>query len=73
MKARYGWLMPLGGYKGSGLGMLVEILCGVLGGGVMSTGVGGLHILDRLMSTAVLPRSRRRPFPAGRNSGAHQY
>jgi hypothetical protein len=32
-KALSGLLMPLGGYKGSGLGMWVEILCGVLGGG----------------------------------------
>ena len=29
--AYQGLLMPLGGYKGSGLGLLVEILCGVLG------------------------------------------
>jgi LDH2 family malate/lactate/ureidoglycolate dehydrogenase len=47
-----GLLMPLGGYKGSGLGMMAEILCAVLGGGVMSNGVGGLHILDRPMNTS---------------------
>jgi LDH2 family malate/lactate/ureidoglycolate dehydrogenase len=40
--AYHGLLMPLGGYKGSGLAMLVEILCGVLGGGAMSTEVGGV-------------------------------
>ncbi len=40
-KAYHGMLMPLGGYKGSGLGMMVEILCGVLSGGAMSTEVGG--------------------------------
>ncbi|MCP5120217.1 MAG: Ldh family oxidoreductase, partial [bacterium] len=45
-------LMPLGGYKGSGLGMLVEILCGVLSGGVMSTGIGGVHILGQLLHTS---------------------
>src|SRR5207237_6141074 len=28
-----GMLMPLGGYKGSGLAMMVEILCSVLSGG----------------------------------------
>ena len=39
--------MPLGGYKGSGLGMMVEILCGVLSGGAMSTEVGGVYILTR--------------------------
>lgn len=44
-----GLLMPLGGYKGSGLGMLVEILCGVLSGGAFSTGVGGLYIKERPM------------------------
>jgi LDH2 family malate/lactate/ureidoglycolate dehydrogenase len=44
-----GLLMPLGGYKGSGLGMLVEILCGVLSGGAISSDVGGLYILDRPM------------------------
>jgi LDH2 family malate/lactate/ureidoglycolate dehydrogenase len=47
-----GLLMPLGGYKGSGLGMMAEIFCAVLGGGAMSTNVGGLHILDRPMNTS---------------------
>jgi LDH2 family malate/lactate/ureidoglycolate dehydrogenase len=46
-KALKGLLMPLGGYKGSGLGMMVEILCAVLSGGAMSTEVGGIHIKDR--------------------------
>jgi LDH2 family malate/lactate/ureidoglycolate dehydrogenase len=46
-----GLLMPLGGYKGSGLAMMVEILCGVLSGGAMSTEVGGVHILSRPMGT----------------------
>ena len=36
--------MPLGGYKGSGLAMLVEILCAALSGGAMSTDVGGIRI-----------------------------
>jgi LDH2 family malate/lactate/ureidoglycolate dehydrogenase len=44
-----GLLTPLGGYKGSGLGMLVEILCAVLSGGPMSTEVGGLYIFKRSM------------------------
>ena len=47
-----GFPMPLGGYKGSGLQMMVEILCGVLGGGAMSNDVGGLHIFDRKMNTS---------------------
>lgn len=42
-KAYIGMLMPLGGYKGSGLAMMVEILCAVLGGGAMSTEVGGIR------------------------------
>ena len=42
-KAYKGMLMPLGGYKGSGLGMMVEILCSVLSGGAMSTEVGGIR------------------------------
>ena len=38
-----GLLMPLGGYKGSGLAMMVEILCAVLGGGAMADEVGGIR------------------------------
>jgi LDH2 family malate/lactate/ureidoglycolate dehydrogenase len=38
-----GWLMPLGGYKGSGLAMFVEMLCGVLGGGAVSTQIGSIR------------------------------
>jgi LDH2 family malate/lactate/ureidoglycolate dehydrogenase len=51
-KALTGLLMPLGGYKGSGLGMLIEILCGVLGGGAMSAQLGGLHSTSRRMCTS---------------------
>jgi LDH2 family malate/lactate/ureidoglycolate dehydrogenase len=36
--------MPLGGYKGSGLAMMVELLCGVLSGGAMSVEVGGIRV-----------------------------
>jgi LDH2 family malate/lactate/ureidoglycolate dehydrogenase len=39
-----GMPMPLGGYKGTGLAMLVEILCGVISGGAMGTEIGGLRI-----------------------------
>jgi LDH2 family malate/lactate/ureidoglycolate dehydrogenase len=35
--------MPLGGYKGSGLAMMAEILCAVLGGGAMATELGGIR------------------------------
>ena len=48
-KAAYqkGMLMPLGGYKGAGLGLMVEILCSVLSGGVMANDVGGIRIRGR--------------------------
>jgi LDH2 family malate/lactate/ureidoglycolate dehydrogenase len=46
-QAYNGMLMPLGGYKGSGLAMMVEILCAVLGGGAMSTEVGGIRFRGR--------------------------
>ena len=45
-----GMVAPLGGYKGYGLAMFVEILCAVLGGGAMSTEVGGIRIRGRPMS-----------------------
>ena len=47
-----GLLMPLGGYKGSGLGLMFEILCAVLSGGAMSTDVGGVHSVERPMNTS---------------------
>jgi LDH2 family malate/lactate/ureidoglycolate dehydrogenase len=43
-KAIRGLPMPLGGYKGSGLAMMAEIFCAVLGGGAMSVNVGGIRI-----------------------------
>jgi LDH2 family malate/lactate/ureidoglycolate dehydrogenase len=51
-EALRGLLMPLGGYKGSGLGLMVEVLCAVLSGGSMSAGVGGLYIMERPMNTS---------------------
>jgi LDH2 family malate/lactate/ureidoglycolate dehydrogenase len=42
-KGYHGMLSPLGGYKGSGLAMMVEILCAVLSGGALSTEVGGIR------------------------------
>jgi LDH2 family malate/lactate/ureidoglycolate dehydrogenase len=41
--------MPLGGYKGTGLALMVEVLCAVLSGGAMLTGVGGLRVKGRPM------------------------
>jgi LDH2 family malate/lactate/ureidoglycolate dehydrogenase len=43
-----GFLMPLGGYKGSGLGLMVEILGGVLGGGGMAPDIAGIREHGRL-------------------------
>ncbi|MGA2269555.1 MAG: Ldh family oxidoreductase [Bryobacteraceae bacterium] len=42
-EAYKGMLMPLGGYKGSGLAMMVEILCSVLSGGAMPNEVSGIR------------------------------
>lgn len=47
-----GLLMPLGGYKGSGLAMMAEILCAVLSGGAMSTDLGGIRIQGQPMRTS---------------------
>jgi LDH2 family malate/lactate/ureidoglycolate dehydrogenase len=44
--------MPLGGYKGSGLAVLVEVLCGVLSGGAMLTKVSGIHVQDVRMNAS---------------------
>jgi len=46
-EAYHGLLMPLGGYKGYGLAMMVEILSGVLGGGAMASEVGGVRTVGR--------------------------
>jgi len=42
-----GLVMPLGGYKGYGLAMMVELLCSVLGGGAMGPELGGIRFTDR--------------------------
>ena len=42
-----GMPMPLGGYKGYGLGMLVEIFCSVLSGGAHREEVAGIHVQGR--------------------------
>jgi LDH2 family malate/lactate/ureidoglycolate dehydrogenase len=48
-QAYKGMLMPLGGYKGSGLAMMAEILSAVLSGGAMSTEVGGIRYRGKLV------------------------
>jgi len=50
--AAKGLLMPLGGYKGSGLGMMVEILSAVLAGSAMATEVGGIRVAGRSSRTS---------------------
>jgi LDH2 family malate/lactate/ureidoglycolate dehydrogenase len=52
--ASEGLPMPLGGYKGSGLAVMVEILCAVLSGGAMLTQVGGIREQGRPMSVSHL-------------------
>ncbi len=42
-----GMLMPLGGYKGTGLAMLADILSAVLGGGAMGKEIGSLRVRGR--------------------------
>ncbi len=42
-----GLLAPLGGYKGYGLAMMVEILSAILGGGVFGPDLGGIRFTDR--------------------------
>jgi LDH2 family malate/lactate/ureidoglycolate dehydrogenase len=51
LTALNGLIMPLGGYKGSGLAMMVEILCAGLSGGAMCTEIGGIRIEERLVRT----------------------
>ena len=51
-EAYRGLLMPLGGYKGSGLGFLVEILCSVLSGGALYPDVGGIRYRGKLVRTS---------------------
>lgn len=50
--AAKGMLMPLGGYKGSGLGMMVEILCAVLAGSAMANEVGGIRVAGKPSRTS---------------------
>ncbi len=51
-EALQGMPMPLGGYKGSGLGLMVEILCAGLSGGAQGLAVGGIRIKEHPMDTS---------------------
>jgi LDH2 family malate/lactate/ureidoglycolate dehydrogenase len=46
-----GLIMPLGGYKGYGLAMMVEILSAGLSGGAMALEIGGIRIAERMVRT----------------------
>jgi LDH2 family malate/lactate/ureidoglycolate dehydrogenase len=50
--ASKGLLQPLGGYKGSGLAIMVEILCAVLAGSAMASEVGGIRRPGRPSQTS---------------------
>jgi ureidoglycolate dehydrogenase (NAD+) len=68
--------VPLGGYKGDGLAVLVEILSGVLPGAGVRHGVGRMYEeLDRKQDVGVVP-PRARPGPLRRSRplrpGAHR-
>jgi LDH2 family malate/lactate/ureidoglycolate dehydrogenase len=51
-KAYKGLLNPLGGYKGSGLAVMVEMLCGVLSGGAMSDELGGIRFRGKAVDVS---------------------
>jgi LDH2 family malate/lactate/ureidoglycolate dehydrogenase len=38
-----GTVLPLGGHMGSGLALMIDLLCGALTGAAMATGIGQLH------------------------------
>jgi LDH2 family malate/lactate/ureidoglycolate dehydrogenase len=44
-----GFATPLGGYKGTGLAVMAEILCAVLSGGAIATELGGLRVAGKPM------------------------
>ena len=72
-EAYKGMLMPLGGYKGSGLALMVEILCSVLSGGAMANEVGGIRFRGRQVARQPdVHGHRHRPLHAGGGvHGAH--
>ena len=38
-----GFLLPVGGHKGFGLSLVVDLLCGVISGGAFQFGIGGMY------------------------------
>jgi|LNFM01.2.fsa_nt_gb LDH2 family malate/lactate/ureidoglycolate dehydrogenase len=52
-KAAYeGLVAPLGGYKGTGLALMVEILTSVLAGGAMGSEIGGIRYTEKPLSVS---------------------
>jgi LDH2 family malate/lactate/ureidoglycolate dehydrogenase len=67
-KAAYeGLVAPLGGYKGTGLALMVEILTSVLAGGAMGAEIGGIRYTEKPLSVShfFLAIDVRRFLPAG--------
>lgn len=67
-KAAYeGLVAPLGGYKGTGLALMVEILTSVLAGGAMGAEIGGIRFTEKPLSVShfFLAIDVRRFLPAG--------
>lgn len=52
VEAYHGLVAPLGGYKGSGLAVMVEILCSVLGGGAMGSEIGGIRFRGKPLNVS---------------------
>ena len=53
--------VPLGGYKGYGLALMVEVLCGVLAGAGVREGVGNCTAVARSARTPATSTSRSTP------------
>jgi len=51
-EAYNGLVAPLGGYKGTGLAVMVEILTSVLSGGAMGAEIGGIRFTEKPLSVS---------------------
>ena len=54
-------MAPLGGYKGYGLGLVVEVLSAVLGGAGVASGDGGPRVPPKEATTPAAARGRDVP------------
>lgn len=66
-EAYHGLVAPLGGYKGTGLAVMVEILTSVLSGGAMGSDIGGIRFTEKPLNVShfFLAIDVRRFLPAG--------